>query len=288
VIAQRRHTSVVWPLILIVGGAVLLLANAGFAPEGSAWRLLDLWPLILVMVGVQLVVSRLFAGQTAAAIGLVAVGVIAVAAFAYAIAGPSLSGASERFTSSSSAQGVTAGTLTVDAAGGDVTIVARDTGDMLYQATVDYSGTRPRLTSVGGDVHLSSGRFSGFSWNAKADTTTVAVNPAVPWTVVINGAGANTSISLPDGLLRSVSINAAGGRSRLALGVPSGTVPIHIAGVGTDTTLVFAPAAQYRVQVQGLSANASGPRATAGWEAATDRYDVDVSGLAAKVAVEVP
>src|SRR5579871_158394 len=75
-VARRPHY--VFPVLLIVGGAVLLLASAGAVSYDAGWRLLDLWPLILVAVGIQLVAWRLFSQPAASAIALTAIGLLAV------------------------------------------------------------------------------------------------------------------------------------------------------------------------------------------------------------------
>jgi hypothetical protein len=50
----RRRGSVVWPLLLIAIGSILLLQNLGLLPGnlwGQIWRL---WPLALVLIGLEL------------------------------------------------------------------------------------------------------------------------------------------------------------------------------------------------------------------------------------------
>src|SRR5437016_1234264 len=52
---MRSHFA--WPLILILLGIVLLLANLGFLPP-IAWRSLGfLWPIILVVLGIELLTT---------------------------------------------------------------------------------------------------------------------------------------------------------------------------------------------------------------------------------------
>jgi hypothetical protein len=54
---RYRYRSFFWPAVLILVGVFALLVNSGLvAPERLA-RLVDLWPLILVVIGLQLLVS---------------------------------------------------------------------------------------------------------------------------------------------------------------------------------------------------------------------------------------
>ncbi len=57
------------PLILIVIGAVALLANLNVLSADALARLADLWPLILVVIGLQFVYNRAFPPRTALAAG---------------------------------------------------------------------------------------------------------------------------------------------------------------------------------------------------------------------------
>ncbi|MBN1261661.1 MAG: hypothetical protein JXB35_13380 [Anaerolineae bacterium] len=56
---QRRPTpSLFWPVVLIVGGILILLGNLGYLPEPS-WNLLwRLWPVLLIAMGIDVLVGR--------------------------------------------------------------------------------------------------------------------------------------------------------------------------------------------------------------------------------------
>ena len=55
---SHRHRGFVFPIILIVVGVIFLLANTGILTEGALQRLGDLWPLLLVLLGLQLVLNH--------------------------------------------------------------------------------------------------------------------------------------------------------------------------------------------------------------------------------------
>src|SRR6266540_4258283 len=85
--ARRGRGGVVGPLLLIFIGGVFLLQNAGILPPsvwGNLWRL---WPLVLVLVGLELLIGRRLPGLFAIfGLGIVVVALI-VAAYAYAVPG---------------------------------------------------------------------------------------------------------------------------------------------------------------------------------------------------------
>lgn len=54
----RRHFSFFWPLVLIGAGVMLLLSNLGYLPWES-WNLVwRLWPLLLIVLGIDVLIGR--------------------------------------------------------------------------------------------------------------------------------------------------------------------------------------------------------------------------------------
>src|SRR6267378_6666447 len=47
-----------WPLLLITIGLVFLLVNFGFIPGVTALSLFHLWPLLLILAGVDIAIGR--------------------------------------------------------------------------------------------------------------------------------------------------------------------------------------------------------------------------------------
>src|SRR4030081_150733 len=55
---RRRRGGVVGPLILIFLGGVFLLQNTGYLPPNFWFNLWRLWPVILVLVGIELLLAN--------------------------------------------------------------------------------------------------------------------------------------------------------------------------------------------------------------------------------------
>lgn len=55
---MNARRSLSWPLILITIGLVFLLVNFGYVPGVTAIQLLSLWPLLLILAGVDIALGR--------------------------------------------------------------------------------------------------------------------------------------------------------------------------------------------------------------------------------------
>ncbi len=54
----RPHQSFFWPIMLIGAGAIWLLVNLGVIPSENLWILLRLWPVLIIMAGLDVLFSR--------------------------------------------------------------------------------------------------------------------------------------------------------------------------------------------------------------------------------------
>jgi amino acid transporter len=87
---RQQHARLTLPVVLIALGLIFLLINSKVLSSEGLQRLADLWPLLLVILGLQLVFRHLLDPRRSQIAGLAAAGIIVVAAFAYAIVGPPL------------------------------------------------------------------------------------------------------------------------------------------------------------------------------------------------------
>jgi chromate transport protein ChrA len=77
-----RYRSFFLPAVLILVGILALLVNTGQVPVDRLLQLLDLWPLILILIGADLVIRRTVHGTA----GEVATAVILILAIVFAAA----------------------------------------------------------------------------------------------------------------------------------------------------------------------------------------------------------
>ena len=299
---ERRGPHLVLPLLLIVAGLIALLANFGLIASGFWDRLFQLWPLILVVVGLEILTRG---EQTTAAArwsAFAMVLVLAAGGTMYAI-GPWLptSGAPSG-TSSAPLGGLSSANLTLSYAAGNLTLASADLGQDLYQASYSSSGMAPSRTfTVDGDS-LTVNVKTNFAWlGQNGDRLDLKLNQSIPWAVTVNtGGGANT-IDLQTVDLRSLVVNAAAGKVTLMLGAPSSSVPLTFSGVSQDVHLSAPAGTLFSVHASGIASNVTLPDGqklsgafsdrswqSAGYPGSEGSYSVQLSGVAQNLTLEVP
>jgi hypothetical protein len=277
----KRHTpSVFVPVLLLLAGVLLLLLNLDALPEGAGWRLLLVSPLVLIMLGLQVVINRLLEGQIGTAVSLAVVGVIGLLGVAFVALGPSTGTASYTTTSSSSpVAGLATGTLHIEGAGSRTSVIFGDTGSDLYRARLSYSGAAPQVNYGGGTLRITSESRFLIDWGRSPDQYTLTLSQSVPWSIAIDGAGTTTSIEVLGGRLQAVTLNGVGSDTQLSLGAPQGTVPIEFSGVGSSLTFTVPAGVEYRAATEGIGASLKGVPESPGWSSAADRYDIAGKGV---------
>src|SRR5256885_14446284 len=85
---MSRNRGLLFPLILIAIGVIVLLANTGVLSRPALERLGDLWPLLLVILGLQLILNYTLPRRQALLIGLAVAAVFVIPARAGATLGP--------------------------------------------------------------------------------------------------------------------------------------------------------------------------------------------------------
>ena len=97
---EPRSKRLTLPVVLIALGLIFLLINTRVLSSDALQRLSDLWPLLLVILGLQLVFRYLLDPRRSQIAGLAAAAIIVVAAVAYAIAAPPLPSSTQQQDSS--------------------------------------------------------------------------------------------------------------------------------------------------------------------------------------------
>lgn len=55
---QRRYHSLFWPVVLIGAGTIWLLANLEIIPARNLWLLVELWPVLIILAGLDVLFAR--------------------------------------------------------------------------------------------------------------------------------------------------------------------------------------------------------------------------------------
>ena len=291
-----RNRGLILPLILIGIGVVVLLANTGIVSRPAVERLVDLWPLLLVIFGLQLILNHTLPRQQATLIGIAVTAVIIIAALAYAILAPATSVGVQKVDASAQAGGLTAATLDVNYSAATVDVNAASLGDRLYQVHVDYpGGENPPTISLDHEngrleIHESSS-FSPFHlFGSNRRHVVLTLTDRIPWTIQVGGGAANLRLDLRH--LQLLKLEVSGGANRMDAQLPAakGTVMLEVSG-GFSNLALHAPAeTQWRIGVSGganaitINGSTTGAlsgdyeRQSAGYGTATNRYDIQISG----------
>lgn len=292
-----RYRSFFWPALLILAGVVALLVNVGAMPVDRLYQLADLWPVVLIVIGLELVVRRSVQGvmgDVAAALILL-LAVVGAAGYLLVAPNPSatrtLDAASSTGTLDQAAVALDVGAATIDMSG------SPELGSDLYRAHIEYSGPEPQVAFDPATGNLKISQPNGTFFQSRKFTIKLQLNVAVPWTVTENTGASSETINFSQLHASSLTVNTGASHEDITLGPLSGTVPASING-GALTVHVHRPAGvATSIQVSGgaVSLTADGRSfhaiGSAGFTAdgygdANDRYRITVNGGACNVTLD--
>jgi hypothetical protein len=296
-----RNRGFLFPLVLIAIGIIVLLANVGVLSPQTLERLGDLWPLLLVILGLRLILNHTVPRQQANLVGLGATAVIVAAAVAYAALAPAASFGTQRFDSTESLGGLSAASLQVNYGAATIEVQAGSLTGSLYQAHVDYpSGENPPTISLDretGSLQINeSSTFSPFHFfGGSRRHVRITLSDQIPWSVQIGGGAANLVLDLSHGQLSKLEISGGANRLDAHLPNPKGTVVIRVSGGANNVTMVAPAQSAWRMAVSGGVSAVTVNGASSGnlggdfqqqspeYNSATDRFDIEISGGASHV-----
>jgi Domain of unknown function (DUF5668) len=291
-----RNRSLLFPVVLIAIGIIVLLANTGVLSAQALQRLGDLWPLLLVMLGLQLILNHTLPRQQATLIGLGATVVIVAAAVTYAVLAPATSFGTQRIDSKEQLGGLSAASLDLNYGAASIDVNAGGIGDSLYQAHIDYpGGENPPTISLDRETGAlqirESASFSPFHlFGAQRRHVQLALTDMVPWSIQIGGGAANLRLDLRHAQLSKLDISGGANQLDAQFPTPKGTVSISVSGGANNITIVAPAHSQWRVAVSGgvsavtINGSSSGnlggdfQQQSPGYGSATDRFDIEISG----------
>jgi hypothetical protein len=262
----NRRPSLFWGGLLVIVGVLFLLANLGFL-DNLNWDVV--WPVLLIGLGVWLIAGRIGPGGAAADVD-----------------------------SAEPREGLERAKLEVAVGAARIEVRSASLDDQLYRIHIEHAGAPPdvRLDRATGTVRVSQ-RVDLFM-GARRLHVDAKVTDAIPWEVSCSTGAIRGDFDLSTTTLTGFSCRTGASRIDLALGAPKGAVPVRVEG-GALTVNINRPAgAAVQVQASGgaVQLHADGYRQDGlgtrtwksdGYDAASDRYDVSVSGGALNVDVSI-
>jgi DNA-binding MarR family transcriptional regulator len=178
-------------------------------------------------------------------------------------------------------------------------------GHNLYRAR--YRGAVPSARVRDGAVTIRYPRFAWFDFRTRVgdqwldasahwrkNRTELVLNDGLPWAIEFRGGATSIVADLRAVSLDGLVVSGGAGGVKLALGAPSGAVRIRLKGGVRDLSITRPPGVPVRLRVaggsrsatlDGIEAWAGGRIDTPGAEAIPDRFEIEVTGGADKVAV---
>lgn len=299
-----------WPLLLITIGLVFLLVNFGFIPGVTALSLLNLWPLLLILAGVDIAIGRRW---PLAALGIdvavIALGLVLLATqptifgSPFFIASGGVPGQSdvsvERQSVMSLSLDVNGGAGRFRVSGGSSSLVEGHSpnGDLrLRRSDVDMAGAHADVRidqsgnrRVGGatadvNIRVASDVATELTVNGGAGEFVIDLSDVTTSGADLNVGAASLTLTLPKPTLATtsgikptpqVNIEVNAGASSIVIVVPEGVE----ARVMTSGALLSVQVHNPRVNVSGNTAE------TSGYDAATARVLVRVTAGASSITI---
>jgi len=246
---RRRRGGVVGPLILIFLGAVFLLQNTGYLPPNFWLNLWRLWPVILVLVGIELLLANRIPWLVLAGLAAVVLVMGAVVTHSGAASAPTASSVTQ--TDRKDLGGARQAAVTVRFDAGQLTIgpLEQATPDQLAMLTYEGpSNLAPQVIySVTGDLgrleylnndHGGPGVVPFGGGRSTAPRVDLNLNPNVPITSLSFKTGA-TDARLDLSALHVSDIDMSVGAASTWIRLPqaAGTTTARIAGGASTITL---------------------------------------------------
>jgi hypothetical protein len=277
---QPRTPSIALPLVLISLGVAFLLANLG-ALRGLSWsEVFRLWPLLLVLGGVDLLLRpRSFVAAAIVEIAIVA------GAFIYLLSGATLGPATLSYSTDVPRAGATDLSLTVNYGAGSLALSGGATALVSVNSTredvsrkIDQSGTSAAVTISSGADRVFGIDGGDRSWDVKLPSD-------VRTRLVLNLGAGDFDIDLGAVQVSRATINAGASDLTVRLPVPKGEVPMTIAAGASSVQIDVPDGVAYRISSTGVMQSFSGATQSPGYDTATDRLTIKLSAVASSVTI---
>lgn len=292
---NRPRRGLLFPALLITLGVVFLLGNLGLIPPVSVRAIVSLWPLILIVIGIEMLLAR-----QRPALALV-LEVVAMALGVALVIGQPVTGL---FAGSASSTEVSiprdgAGSLELKVNGGAGRYVLTGGAAALVEARSDGADLRARTDRFGdrAEVRLEPVHpfdLLRFGPDPVADVR-IRIASDVPTSFDLDLGAGDFTIDLRGVAVSSVRLSTGASRVRIVLPLPKGDIPVRVEAGAASVTLEVPEGVEARVTIRGGAVGVSsenlrlpvrgGSAETGGYAAARDRVTVTVDAGATSVTI---
>ncbi len=306
----RPHRgSVLWPLLLILAGGVLLLNNLGYLDWhiwADVWRL---WPLVLVIIGLDILLGRR-RPVLSALIGLTLLG--AAIAFLYTVGGfqTPASASLAQVPLDVPVRQADSTRVYIDFGTGNLTVDSmREGGASLVTGILEYPQGSPapqpqiNIADQTYEVHLRQAEWGGSGWwslfwhNPNPDWS-LRLNPRVSMDLNIDVGASRADLNLKDLKVGRLDLNLGAGDTTVTFPAEAGSTTATINAGVAHSELIIPPGVGARIKVSsspvaeldiGSSFVKKGDdlyeTQSPGYEQAANKLDIDLNVGAARVTI---
>jgi hypothetical protein len=295
-----------WPLLLITVGLVFLLANYGLIGPVSALAILSLWPLILILIGVDIAIGRRWPlAALAADVLVIAAGLTLVATQPSALPWSSFVFFHGNDTPGTStvvvppnvklADGTVgpAKSMTFHLNGGAGSFnVTGGASDVLVRATSDQDNLSTKTTYRADQVDVRVDQTDrGFRFASAPMHIDIQLASDLPTSFEMNAGAGEFVIDLRDVKVTDARINVGAASLRVVLPKPTGDVAITVTAGASNVVIEVPEGTEARVNTTGavISVRSDNPRVsgteTTGYASAKDRVTVRVNAGASSLVI---
>lgn len=289
--SPRRAPSLAFPLVLIALGVMFLLANAGYLDRLSWMDVAQLWPVLFVLFGVDLLLRP----RSVIVAAIVEIAIIG-AAFFYLAATTNLPGTNAintgTFTSQESVlrTGASSLSLTLGYGAGDLTVKAGPTAAVmpdlvLVRSTREDIDLQWNVPSSGSAIVEVKSTDQNVPLRGIARAWDVTVPSDMPVGLTLNLGAGDFDLDLSNVMLTEATINNGASNLEIALAKPHGNVPITVSTGASSVDLRIPAGVEYRVRVTGALNSISGPQESSGYSSATNRLTIAISSGVSSITI---
>ncbi|MCX7839764.1 MAG: DUF5668 domain-containing protein [Anaerolineae bacterium] len=287
---EHRRPSLIGPLILITLGVLFLLVNLGYLPL-SLWEIaFRFWPLILILVGVEILIGRrsFIGGLVVTTLWLAL-----VAGVVWIVLTTGLTGATITETINQPIGEIARATIDLDIGFANVIVKAlgEDTNDLMRGTfrhaegiqigkVFNTSGNEGRLT-------LREERVNFFTAGMTESRWEIALNPTMPITLRLNGGVGHADLDLSALTISTLDVDAGIGNARI-IAPQRGNVLMRLDGGVGNLHVTIPEGVAARIQVdRGIGTvrvnEARFPKMgnvyqSANWERAESQITIQIAG----------
>ena len=290
-----RYRGLIWPAVLILLGGVALLINTNIISADRLYRLGDLWPLLLIVIGLELLVTRMPISANASAVAAALILLVALGgSIAYVAVGPSVPTGIQTMDKSAPAGNLDHGSVDISVGGATLKITGADLGGDLFRSHIEYSGPAPGVSVVRSTGQIQISQSSGFHiLGQQRFTLDLKLSSSVRWTIAVHSGAAADTYDFTKLQLTSLEDATGASRQDISLGTPKGNVPVTINGGALTVHLHRSNNTAAEVNVSGgavsLDFDGQQHRAVGSLSAGTeasDMFSIRISGGACTVTMD--